>query len=104
MVCGGGQYEEAKRALDKSVETVSALIKEDEKLVEDYRLINGRRKKAKESILVEKAKHEQLLLVPAKNTHEIDELAVVLADLDKQKEKEEAKVGSFFSTFFPTVF
>ena len=27
-----------------------------------------------------------------------------LADLDKQKEKEEAKVGSFFSTFFPTVF
>ena len=71
------------------MERVAGLIKDDEKMVEDYRLINTSRKKAKETILNEKAKFEELSQIPEKNTKEIEELEKVLVDLEKKKEKEE---------------
>ena len=83
------EYEEANKKLGKSVERVAGLIKDDEKMVEDYRLINTSRKKAKETILNEKAKFEELSQIPEKNTKEIEELEKVLVDLEKKKEKEE---------------
>ena len=36
------EYDEAKKKLDKNMDKMSNLIKEDEKLVEDYRHINKR--------------------------------------------------------------
>jgi len=91
------QYEVAKKKLEVSVEKVACLIKEDEKLVEDYRLINARRKKAKETIVAEKKKHEELSKIPEKNTKEIEELSQLLEDLEKKKEKEEKHVGEIMA-------
>lgn len=84
---------EIERKFDKAADKLGMLMKEDEKIVEDYRLINNSRKKAKETILTEKAKHEELLLVPEKNAKQIDELASLLEDLEKKKEKEEKHVN-----------
>lgn len=91
------EYEEAKEKLQKSMEKVSSLIKEDEKSVEDYRLINNNRKKAKEGIIIEKNRFEELSKVPDKNTKEIDELDRVLVDLEKKKEKEEKHVNEIMA-------
>jgi len=90
-------YEEAKQKLEKSVEKLSSLIKEDEKMVEDYRLINANRKKAKETIITEKNRFEELSKVPEKNTKAIEELEPVMADLEKKKEKEEKHVNEIMS-------
>ena len=91
------EYEVAKKKLEVSVEKVACLIKEDEKLVEDYRLINTRRKKAKETIVSEKKKHEELGKIPEKNTKEIEELSILLEDLEKKKEKEEKHVSEIMA-------
>merc|ERR1712071_490655 len=82
------EYESAKKKLEESVEKLACLIKEDEKMVEDYRLINARRKKAKETTVSEKKKHEELLKIPEKNTKDIEELTVLLEDLEQKKEME----------------
>lgn len=91
------EYEDAKERLEKSVEKVSSLIKEDEKMVEDYRLINTSRKKAKETIVSEKNKFEELSKIPEKNTKEIAQLEKVLEDLEKKKEKEEKHVNEIMA-------
>jgi chromosome segregation ATPase len=91
------EYEEANRKLEKSVEKVASLIKDDEKMVEDYRLINTSRKKTKETIVSEKAKFEELSKIPEKNTKEIAELEKVLVDLEKKKEKEEKHFNEIMS-------
>jgi chromosome segregation ATPase len=91
------EHEEANRKLEKSVEKMASLIKDDEKMVEDYRLINTSRKKAKETILSEKAKFEELSKIPEKNTKEIAELEKVLVDLEKKKEKEEKHFNEIMS-------
>jgi small-conductance mechanosensitive channel len=81
------EYEEASRKLEKSVEKMASLIKDDEKMVEDYRLINTSRKKAKETIVSEKAKLEELSKIPEKNTKEIAELEKVLMEKNEKEEK-----------------
>ena len=91
------EYEDAKQKLEESVQKVTSLIKEDEKMVEDYRLINTSRKKAKETIITEKAKFEELSKIPEKNTKEIEELDILLADLEKKKEKEEKHVNEIMA-------
>lgn len=91
------EYEDANQKLEKSVAKVASLIKEDEKMVEDYRLINTSRKKAKETIITEKAKLEELSKIPDKNTKEIEELGKVLEDLEKKKEKEEKHVNEIMA-------
>lgn len=91
------EYEEAKHKLEKSIEKVSSLIKEDEKMVEDYKLINASRKKAKESIITEKAKYEELSKVPEKNAKEIEELETLLKDLEQKREKEEKHVNEIMA-------
>ena len=91
------EYEEAKQKTVSSSEKIASLIKEDEKMVEDYRLINTRRKKAKETIVSEKKKFEDLSKVPDKNTKEIEELEKVLENLEKQKEKEEKHVNEIMA-------
>ena len=83
------EYDDSKHKLEKSTDTLSKLIKEDEKMVEDYRLINANRKKARETIVSEKNKYEELCKIPEKNTKDIEELTPVLEDLEKKKEKEE---------------
>lgn len=91
------EYEEAKHKLEKSIEKVSGLIKEDEKMVEDYKLINTSRKKAKETIITEKAKFDELSKVPEKNAKEIEELDTLLEDLEKKREKEEKHVNEIMA-------
>lgn len=91
------QYDDAKHKLEKSDETLSRLIKEDEKMIEDYRLINVNRKKARETIITEKAKYEELCKIPEKNAKDIEELAPVLQDLEKKKEKEEKHVNEIMA-------
>lgn len=91
------EYEGAKEQLQKSVEKVSSLMKDDEKMIEDYKLINTSRKKAKETIVSEKSKLEELKKVPEKNTKEIGELEKVLEDLEKKKEKEEKHVNEIMA-------
>lgn len=91
------EYEEAKQKLEQSIEKVSSLIKEDEKMVEDYKLINASRKKAKETIITEKAKFEELSKVPEKNAKEIQELETLLEDLEMKREKEEKHVNEIMA-------
>lgn len=91
------EYDDAKHKFESSSEKLSGLIKEDEKMVEDYRLINTRRKKAKETIITENAKLEELKKVPEKHTKEIGELEKVLENLEKQKEKEEKHVNEIMA-------
>lgn len=91
------EYEDAHDKLEKSVAKVASLIKEDEKMVEDYKLINTSRKKAKETIITEKTKLEELNKIPERNTKEIEEIEKVLADLEKKKEKEEKHVNEIMA-------
>ena len=87
------EYENAKQKLEKLVEKLQSFVKEDEKMVEDYRFINTSRKKARETIISEKSKFQEMSKVPEKNTKEIEELTKVLEDLEKKKEKEEKHVN-----------
>jgi len=91
------EYDEANHKLEKSVETLAKLIKEDEKMVEDYRIINNNRKKAKEGIITEKNRFEELSKIPEKNANEIEELEKVLEGLEKKKEKEEKAVNEIMA-------
>lgn len=91
------EYEDAKKQLQESSERVSGLMKDDDKLVEDYKFINKSRKKAQETIVLEKIKLEELEKVPEKNTKEIAELEKVLVDLEKKKEKEEKHVNEIMA-------
>ncbi len=93
------EYDDAKPKLEKSVEKISRVINEDEKMVEDYRLINinSRNKIAKETIISEESKLEELNKFYTKTTKEIEELTKVLEDLKKKKEKDEKQVNEIMA-------